>query len=216
MNEQTAIPVSVETDTHRGEFFVITSSFWGNGQFPGLVIANEDTLVSPGMQGVAPPTGAPDQYPERPHLVHVPEKGGMPRDFEELAGIWIVSQALKDVFASVDPEAFAFVACDFTLADGTPGPQYYFCDVIRTVDALDVPASRVKVKTDYNFITGEDEPFYSVLGGASLVFNKAVVGAAHIFRQPHSGLDPICDRVMFDALTQAHLSGVDLKDASAL
>lgn len=27
MNEQTAIPVSVETDTHRGEFFVITSSF---------------------------------------------------------------------------------------------------------------------------------------------------------------------------------------------
>ncbi|MGH8037709.1 MAG: imm11 family protein [Stenotrophomonas sp.] len=216
MNDRTAIPVSVDTDTHRGEFFVITSSFWGNGQFPGLEIANEEALVSPGMQGVAPPTGEPDQYPERPHLVHVPEKGGMPRDFEELAGIWIVSQALKDVFASVDQDAFAFVACDFTLADGSPGPQYYFCDVIRTVDALDVPASRVKVKVDHNFITGQDEPFYSILGGASLVFNKERVRGAHIFRQPNSGLDPICDRVMFDALAQAHLTGVDLKDAYAL
>lgn len=216
MNEPTAIPVSVETESHRGEFYVITSSFWGNGQFPGLEIANAEKLVSPGMDVVAPPTGEPGQYPERPHLVHVPEKGGMPRDFEELAGIWIVSQALKDVFASVDPQAFAFVACDFTLADGSPGPQYYFCDVIRTLDALDVPASQVKVKTDYNFITGEDEPFYSVLGGACLVFNKAVVGAAHIFRQPRSGLDPICDRVMFDALTQAHLAGIELKDAYAL
>lgn len=216
MNEQTAIPVSVETGSHQGEFFVLRSSFWGNGQFPGLEIANEEKLITAGMYVAAPPTGDAKQYAERPHLVHVPEKGGMPRDFEELGGIWVVSQALKDVFDAVDPEAFAFAACDFTLADGTPGPQYYFCNVIRTLDALDVPASRVKVKTEHNFITGEEEPFYSILGGASLVFKKDVVAGAHIFRQPHSGIDPICDRVMFDALTRANLTGVELQDASAL
>lgn len=95
------------------------------------------------MYVAAPPTGDAKQYAEVPHLVHVPEKSGMPRDFEELGGIWVISQALKDVFDVVDPEAFAFAACEFTLADGAPGPQYYFCNVIRT---LDVPASRVKVR----------------------------------------------------------------------
>ncbi len=39
------------------------------------------------MYVAAPPTGDAKQYAERPHLVHVPEKGGMPRDFEELGGI---------------------------------------------------------------------------------------------------------------------------------
>ena len=71
------------------------------------------------MNIVERPTGEPDQYPERPHLVHVPEKG-LPRDFEALAGIWVVSEALRQVFLRVDPEAFAFVSCDFTLADGSP------------------------------------------------------------------------------------------------
>lgn len=216
MNEQTAIPVSVEAGSHQGEFFVLKPGFWANGQFPGLEISNEEKLITPGMYVVAPPTGDPEQYAERPHLVHLPEKGGMPRDFEELGGIWLVSQALKDVFDAVDPRAFSFAACDFTLGDGTPGPQYYFCDVIRSLDALDVPASRVKVKTEHNFITGEEEPFYSILGGASLVFKKEVVADAHIFRQPHSGMDPICDRVMFDALAHANLTGVELRDASAL
>ncbi|WZB73180.1 DUF1629 domain-containing protein [Achromobacter xylosoxidans] len=45
---------------------------------------------------------------------------GLPRDFEALAGIWVVSEALRQVFLRVDPEAFAFVSCDFTLADGSP------------------------------------------------------------------------------------------------
>lgn len=49
----------------------------------------------------------------------------MPRDLEELAGIWIVSEPLKQLFEQLDAEAFAFVACDFSLADGSPAPQYY-------------------------------------------------------------------------------------------
>ena len=50
------------------------------------------------MNTMDPPNGDPGQYPEKPHLIRVPELGGMPRDFEALAGIWIVSEALKRVF----------------------------------------------------------------------------------------------------------------------
>ena len=79
-----------------------------------------------------------------------------------------------------------------------------------------VPSSRVKIKAGHNFITCEVEPFYSIVGGASLVFDKGVVGPAHIFRQTHSAIDPVCDRIMFDALVRAQLDGVELRDAGGL
>lgn len=216
MNEQIATTVSVDTESHQGEFYFLEPSRWNDGIGHGLQFANQAALCRPGMHTVDPPNGDPAQYSERPHLVHVPAEGGLPRDFEVYASIWIVSQALKDVFDAVDPQGFAFAACDFTLADGTPGPQYYLCNVIRELDALDAAASRVKVKVEHDFITEQDVAFYSIAGGASLVFNKDVVGGAHIFRQPNSGFDPICDRAMADALNQAALDGVRLRDASAL
>lgn len=216
MNEQTATTVSVDTDSRQGEFYFLEPSRWTDGIGHGLQFANQAALCRPGMHTVDPPNGDPAQYPERPHLVHVPAEGGAPRDFEVYASIWIVSQALKDVFDAVDPQGFAFAACDFTLSDGTSGPPYYLCNVIRELDALDAPASRVKIKVEHDFITEQDVTFYSIAGGASLVFKKDVVGGAHIFRQPNSGFDPICDRVLFDALTRAALDGVRLREVSAL
>ncbi len=140
----------------------------------------------------------------------------MPRDFEKLAGIWIVSEALKRVFESVDPEGFAFAGCDLTLADGSLGPQYYLCNVTRWLDALDESASRVQIEVEHDYQTGEDLNFYSVSGGASLVFRREVVGNAHIFRQPRLGTEAICDRVLFDALNAAQLDGLLLRDAADL
>lgn len=206
----------ITPESQKGKYFVLAPSYWSDGIGPGLVIANEEKFLRPGMYTMDPPNGDPSQYSERPHLVHVPEQGGMPREFEELAGIWIISEPLKRVFESVDPEAFVFAACDYTQADGTPGRQYYLCNVVRSLDALDVEASRVKTKYDRNFITGEDEKSYSVLGGASLVFREASVGGAHVFRQTQMSIDPVCDRVLYDALCAAKLDGVELRDAADL
>ncbi|UDG73549.1 DUF1629 domain-containing protein [Achromobacter sp. 77] len=203
-------------ESQKGKYFVLSASHWSDGIGPGLVIANEEKLIRPGMYTMEPPDGDPSQYCERPHIVHVPEEGGALRQFEQWCGIWIVSEPLKRVFESVDPEAFVFSACDYTQADGSPGPQYYFCSVIRTLDALDVGASRVKKKYDRNFLTGEDELYYSVVGGANLVFRDERVGNAHIFRQTLMSIDPVVDRVMYDALNAADLDGVRLRDAADL
>jgi hypothetical protein len=216
MNEQTAIPVSVETESHKGKFFLIDPSLRGNGQVSGLEFANEDALILPGMNIVERPTGEPDQYPERPRLIYSPEKGGPPRDFEVLAGIWVVSEALKQVFERVDPDAFAFVACEFSQADGTAGPSYYLCNVLHTLDALDEARSRVKIKHEHDYQTGQDVKVYSVLGGASLVFNPEALTDVHVFRQESLGAPPVCDRTMVDALTAAKLSGVRLRDVAEL
>lgn len=214
MNEQAAIPVIIAGDSHKGDFFVLEPSFWGNGKMPGVKIDNEKKLRLPGSFIVEPPNGDPGQYSEKPHLVQLPELGGMPRDFENLFGMWIVSETLKRVFESVDPEGFAFAACDFTLADGTSGPQYYLCEVVRSLDALDEDLSQVKIEFERDHQTGEDLKFYSVSGGASLVFKKEVVGSAHIFRQPRLGINAICDRVLAEALNTANLDGIELTDAS--
>ena len=190
-----------------GAFFILEPSFWGEGKVPGIEIANEDALALPGAHTVAPPDGDPAQYPERPHLVHVPQLGGLPRDFENLFGIWIVSEALKRVFVSVVPEGFTFVACDFTLADGTTGPQYDFCGVLRTLDALDEDASRLKIEIG-DYLNGK---FYKFSGGANLVFRKEVIGSAHVFLTPISET-VFCDRILRDAVFAANLSGVRFID----
>ncbi|MGN6151766.1 MAG: imm11 family protein [Lysobacteraceae bacterium] len=216
MTSETPIPATVAGVSRKGKFFVIEPSLWGGGRGPGIEVANEEALWPPGMNTMDPPNGDAGQYPQKPHLVHVPELGDMPRDFEELAGIWIVSEALKHVFESVDAEGFAFAACDFTLADGSPGPQYFLCDVVRSLDALDESASRVKVRYEHDHETGEDLKFYSVAGGASLAFDESVVSGAHVFRQVRIGLEPVCDRVLFDALSAAGLNGVRLRDAADL
>jgi Protein of unknown function (DUF1629) len=156
-----------------------------------------------------PPNGDPDQYPERPHLVHVPKLGALPRDFEELAGKWIVSAALKHAFESVDPDGFVFVACDFTLSDGTPGPAYYFCNVLRTLDALDEGASRLKIKVG-DYVNGK---FYSLSGGGNLIFRKEVVGSAHIFRTPFTDT-VFCDHALRDAVKATDVKGVAFHDAA--
>ncbi|MGE8451923.1 MAG: imm11 family protein [Pseudomonadales bacterium] len=216
MNEQTANSASADSVSRQGDFHVLAPSRWRDGIGPGLQIANAQKLARAGMYTLDPPNGDPAQYAERPHLVHVPEEGGLPRDFDVFGSIWIVSQALKDVFESVDPQGFAFAACDFTLADGSAGPRYYLCNVTRSLDALDEQASRVKIRMEHDHLTGEDVKFYSVAGGATLAFKPRVVAGAHIFRQRHSGLDPVCDRVMVQALNRAPLDGVHLQDASAL
>lgn len=208
MTEQTAIPAMHESMSQKGKFFVIEPSLWGEGNGLGLEIANKNKIRLPGTFMIEPPNGDPHQYPERPHLVHLPEQGGMPRDFEELASKWIVSEALKRVFESVDPSGFAFAPCDFTLADGSPGPQYYFCGVLRTLDALDEEASSLKIMVSDEYVNGK---YYSRAGGASLAFKEGVVASAHIFRTPFSG-SVFCDRVLHDAVKAAKLTGVEFTD----
>lgn len=216
MKEDAPIPVSLSSLPETGSFYVIEPSAWGDGKGPGLEIVNKKALRLPGTFMIEPPNGEADQYPERPLLAHVPELGGMPRDFEEVSSQWIVSEALKQAFESLDPQGFAFSACEFTLADGSIGPQYYFCGVLRWIDALDEAASDVKIRYETDHRTGEQLKFYSVAGGARLVFRDDVVGGAHIFRQPRLGTDAICDHVLASGLRALALEGVRIRDAARL
>lgn len=117
---------------------------------------------------------------------------GLPRDFEVLGGLWIVSAPLKRIFEEVDGQAFAFSPCDFTLSDGSSGPQLYLCNVLRTLDALDEHASRLNIRFG-EFLNGK---FYCFSGGASLVFKDEIIGSSRVFITPFtSSVELLCERL---------------------
>jgi hypothetical protein len=111
----------------------------------------------------------------------------------------------------VDPDAFAFAACDYVLPDGSKGPQFYLCDVVRVVAALDRENSEFRVIVDHDYKTGKDVELLSFTGGARLAFKKDAVASAHIFRMAEKQSMVICDRVMYDAIRKA---GIGVKSSS--
>ena len=203
-----------ERKPEKGKFYVIGPDVTGGGRGHGVILENEERLLSPPRRILRPEDGGFPVLHETPRLVLDPKEGDMPRDLEGgLSGYWLVSERLKQVFETVDPKGFAFAACDFTLADGSMGSQHYLCNIVRTLDALDEEISKLDIDIGNKFTNGK---YYDLAGYASLTFKKEIVDSAHIFRTPYSGMNVFCTRILYDALKAEGLDGVRLRDAADL
>jgi hypothetical protein len=142
-------------------------------------------------------------YHERPRVIIGKRRSGPPpSDIELYHSYWLTSDRLKSLFESIDPPAFAFLACDVNLRDGSPGPVYWLCDVVRVLEAFDE-------STVQEFRSGIKKA--GLIGDKTLVFNEIVIGDAHIFRTPYSP-NVFCDQVMKDACKAAGMKGVQFHD----
>jgi Immunity protein family (Imm11) len=118
------------------KFYIIT--FSTAHKLADFEIENLDVLCM-GARVLAPPPGRRGfpAYPERPRVVIGKRGDGPPpSDLELFHNYWLISDRLKAVFETVDPPAFAFQACDVKLRDGSPGPVYWLCDVVRVLEAF--------------------------------------------------------------------------------
>ncbi|MGV8960732.1 MAG: DUF1629 domain-containing protein [Stenotrophomonas sp.] len=184
-----------------GEFFLLMPDTTRRGRGHGVVFENEDALRTPPRLILRPEGGGFPPLREVPRLVYDPKQGDPPEDLEGgMSGYWLVSERLQKVFAAVDPEGFAFVECDYRLADGSAGPRYYLCEVARELDALDEEASKLTIIVSDDYPGGK---FYDLTGGTSLAFREDVVSGAHVFRTPYSGDLVYCDRTLRDAVWDA-------------
>ncbi|MCD5978257.1 imm11 family protein [Pseudomonas quasicaspiana] len=194
------------------QFYVLQSDPRGGGSGTDVEIANLDSLLKPPSRILRPVNGGFPALPEVPHLVHANKSKRMPRDLEGgFSGYWLVSERLKQVFESIDPDGFEFLACDYTLPDGSNGPPHYLCDVVRMLAALDAEKSTYQVQTGHEFETGKPFRIMTFLGGAHLAFKKDLVGSAHVFRMAEKKSSVICDRVMYTAIRKA---GIGVKPSS--
>jgi len=197
------------------KFYVFGPDVTGGGKGHGLVFVNEEKLLTPPRLIVKPAEGGFPALKEKPHIAYDPKLGDAPRDIEGgISGYWFISERLKQIFETVDPEGFAFAECDYTLADGSKGPRHYLCDVVRTIDAVDEEKSKLNITISDEFVAGKQ---YSLLGsGVIIVFKENIVGDAHVFRTPFSG-NIFCDCNLYSICKSiTDLNGVRFRDATNL
>jgi hypothetical protein len=177
----------------------------------GYRLKNRMTLTQ-GRSDLGPPIGRRGfrDYPEPPRLVFDHKLGRVPRDLEQCSAYWLISDRMKTVLKSVDPQGFAFVRCEVHLRDGRPGPRYWLCDVVRILDAIDETASRLRIYDE------KGDKTYNLMGGANLVFKQDIVARAHVFRMAHLEPSVICDQDLKDACKSAGLKGISFRDAANL
>ncbi|MBB5882943.1 hypothetical protein GGR60_002866 [Xanthomonas arboricola] len=179
----------------RGEFYTLSPDMRGS-QGHGVVFENKADFPLPRHLSVEQSSGGIKGFRDIPRLRQA-QPDRMVNDLDSsFRGYWLVSDQLKKLFDSIDPEAFSFAKCDFTLYDGSQAAPHYFCEVIREIDALDEQASTVKILTE-GYPKGKH---YNLAGGASLTFRKEILGSAHVFRTPYNSGLVICDRLFRDAL----------------
>lgn len=184
----------------QGEFFQLQPDARRGGKGHGVVFENEQALLTPPRLILQPKAGGFPPLRETPRLVYHPREGVLPQDLEGgMSGYWLVSERLREVMEAVDPDAFAFADTDYRLADGSVGPTYFLCDVIRTVDALDEEASQLNIEISDEFEAGK---YYGLTGDVRLAFKPEALDSAHVFRLAfHGGV--FCDRVFKDAVEAA-------------
>lgn len=211
-----SITVGGANHPRNGEFYLLKPDVFSGGRGHGVAFDNAGSLPLPGYLDWTSERAGLASMKEIPRLRFDDSAGELPYDLEGgFKGYWLVSQALKDIFESVDRTGFSFLKCEFVLEDGSGGPPHYLCEVTRMLDAIDEAASTVKVLTE-GYPHGK---FYSTVGGARFAMRKDVVGDAHVFRTPYTA-DVFCDRVMHDALIKSGFSrppttcGVCLIDAA--
>ncbi|MBO9738884.1 DUF1629 domain-containing protein [Xanthomonas axonopodis pv. begoniae] len=187
--------MKTENKPEKGVFYILQPDMRSGGRGHGVQFVNENSVPFPAYLSSPPESGGIAMLHEVPRLRHDHRNGDMPRDLDSgFKDYWLVSEPLKHVFQTVDPEGFSFAPCEFLLEDGSQAPPHYLCEVVRILDAIDETASRVKVLTGY-----PNGKYYSIAGGADLAFEKEVIGSAHVFRTPYTA-DAFCDHILRDAL----------------
>jgi hypothetical protein len=173
-------------------------------------VENLDVLRA-GAGALYPPEGRRGfpAYREEPRAVIGNRRNAYPpSDIERFHSYWLISDRLKVLFESIDPQAFAFQACVVKLRDGSTGPVHWLCDVVRLLDAFG--ESTLQGIHRYREKTGL--MYCGFLGDKTLIFNEAIIGDSHIFRTPYSFMDVYCDESVKDACKHAGIKGIRFND----
>ncbi|QOZ78534.1 hypothetical protein XH83_25800 [Bradyrhizobium sp. CCBAU 53351] len=183
--------------------------FYRTGNPCDFQITNDPQSLEPGhLSDFAGPT---------PRVTFNPRRR-RPRDCELWYSFWLISDRAKIVFEAVDPEAFSFVVCDVHVPNGVwDGPRYWFCDVRRSLDALDEERSRLTIGIcDDPIYRDFGQKYYDFFGDVELVFKDELVGDAHAFRMAYARQCVIFDQAMKNAWKAAGLRGMLFEEVSYL
>ena len=155
-------------------------------------------------------TGMPDDM-ETPVFAFDLTNGSKLSDFEIGDGTrWLVSARAKQVFQAVDKNAFVFRKATTHILDNSgerAGPDYFLCDVVRFVDAVDEGRSEVRVEE----AQANRQRSVLVFLGAKNVFRRSAVGDSKIFRLMFTPDTIACTETLRGGVMEAELTNVTFK-----
>jgi len=134
----------------------------------------------------------------------------------ELVGrdLWLVSEKLNSILGRIDPEAFEFLKVETKIDQGgefVTGPQYWLCDVIRFLDALDETKTRgVTVKIYPGGIKRVE-----IRGRDQQVFFRQAIGSAKIFRLLYAPCFTFASAEFVEAIAAAGVTNFDFYPAGS-
>ncbi len=170
----------------------------------GWKLINDEQVFSRGGLVFFPPEGRRGfrEYPVTPLFLLDSKIGRAIRDIERIHGYWLISEKAKAVFSDIDPEAFAYLECLTQLRDGSEGPRYWLCDVVRELDCIDEAASNTNVGYNAN---GKFYYFDTIEKKVS--FKENIVGVSRIFRPKFARDFIVCDESLKTACKAAGVVG---------
>lgn len=121
---------------------------------------------------------------------------------------WMLSARAKEVFEAVDPSALEFCETMTRFPDGTEGPRYWLCDVVRFLAAVDEHGPNVSARSFVGPRTGRELELLDLGVSGGHLFHRSILNGHHIFRMlqpPHS---VFVDQSVVDAIREAGLAGM--------
>ncbi len=148
-----------------------------------------------------------DNLTATPHFIFDRKLGLHVRDVEFYGAVLLVSGRAKTWFEELDEEAFAFCACDFENRYDTEDSDYWLCDVVRIVDAID--ASGPNIKRDLDIL---GRLYYPLAFSHRIAIKADVEPNHHVFRPMHMESSIFADNEAYQKWRKDKLSGLKFYD----
>jgi hypothetical protein len=141
-------------------------------------------------------------YPVRPRFKVSKRRGRLPPDVTNHGDYWFVSVAAKRFLDTFCPDDFTYQELDINVDAGGEPAQWWLCDVIHVLDAVDEQQSE-RLHTSFNDV---GQKLHNMLHG-STVFDRRIIGSHNVFRPKTNPSTIVCTTNFKNAFVEAGLKG---------
>ncbi len=174
----------------------------------GVLLANEEKIGGPGVLMIRDcEQRGFHKLAAKPHFILDRKLGLRVRDVEFYGPVWLVSGRAKSCFEAADKQAFDFCACDIENRNEPKDTDYWLCDVVRIIDAID--ASGPNIKKEYD---GVGRLFYPLAFSHKITIKEDVESNYHVFRPQHMEMDVFVDNEVISLCRKNKISGLKFYD----
>ncbi|WP_232627719.1 imm11 family protein [Methylobacterium sp. Leaf118] len=185
------------------KYFIVSHD--RNKSLPGLILINESTISTSGDPTFVLRDSSVRGFPptkEVPYIKYIKSRGRKPKEFEKFRDFWLITNRVKEFLESVDAEAFVFMSCRTCIEGHESDGEYWICDVVRTINALD------ELKSDISIDYVGGKKLYNLIGSERYLFLEEKIQSNIIFRMQFAWHKVICNDIFREKCQKKQIKGL--------